>query len=67
MSNKELQSRVKRLKLEEEFKKLDPSKKTQTDLAKIAKTVGTVAAISTAGLTIYKNIDAAVKIAKKVT
>lgn len=57
MSNKELQSRVKRLKLEEDFKKLNPKPESKIKIDKIVKSLGMVAAVSTTALTIYSNID----------
>lgn len=61
MSNKELQARIKRLKLEKEFAQLtaSPSKTSRVD--KLVKGAGTIAALSTSAVTIYKNMD---KIAK---
>lgn len=67
MSNKELQSRVKRLKLEAEYQKYNPKPETKSKLEKLAKTAGTVAALSTAGVTIYKNMDEMIKIYKKMS
>ena len=67
MSNKELQSRVKRLKLEQEYNKLNPKPQTKSKLETLAKTAGTVAALSTAGVTIYKNMDEIIKLTKKLS
>lgn len=64
MSNKELQARVKRLKLEQEFAKYSPKTETQSKMEKIAKTVGTIAAISASAYTIYDNVNKISKIAK---
>lgn len=64
MSNKELQARVKRLKLEHEFAKYSPKTETQSRMEKIAKTVGTIAAISASAYTIYDNVNKISKIAK---
>lgn len=59
MSNKELTSRVKRLKLEQEYSKLTevPQPKTVSKVEKLVKTAGTVAALSGSALTIYKNLN----------
>lgn len=67
MSNKELQSRVKRLKLEAEFNKLNPKPESKSKLESLAKTAGTIATITTAGVTIYKNMDEIMKMYKKVS
>lgn len=64
MSNKELQARVKRLKLEQEYAKLSTRPETPSKLEKMAKTAGTMAALTTAGITLYKNMDTIAKIAK---
>ena len=69
MSNKELQARIKRLRMEDEFNRL--SKSTQPSLissvAKTAQTITTVTAMTTTALTLYNNINKISKIAKKVT
>lgn len=57
MSNKELTARVKRLKLEEDYKKLTAQPKTVSKVEKLVKTAGTVAALSGSALTIYKNLN----------
>lgn len=59
MSNKELSSRVKRLKLEQEYAKLTevPKPKTVSKVEKMVKAAGTVAALSGSALTIYKNLN----------
>lgn len=64
MSNKELAARVKRLELEERYKKLQPQPQSKTDIEKIAKTLGTVAAISVSAWKIYENMDKIAKAAK---
>ena len=61
MSNKELQARIKRLKLEKEFAQLTASPPKTSRVEKLVKGAGTVAALSTSAVTIYKNMD---KIAK---
>ena len=69
MSNKELQSRVKRLELEKKYRDLTPKPETGMSIDKVVKTLGTVAAISGSAYTIYSNLDKlskAAKAAKKV-
>ena len=69
MSNKELQSRVKRLELEKKYRDLTPKPETGMTVDKVVKTLGTVAAISGSAYTIYSNLDKlskAAKAAKKV-
>ena len=61
MSNKELQARIKRLKLEKEFAQLTASPPKTSRVDKLVKGAGTIAALSTSAVTIYKNMD---KIAK---
>lgn len=61
MSNKELQARIKRLKLEKEFAQLTASPPKTSRVEKLVKGAGTVAVLSTSAVTIYKNMD---KIAK---
>lgn len=61
MSNKELQARIKRLKLEKEFAQLTASPPKTSKIDQLVKGAGTVAALSTSALTIYHNMD---KIAK---
>lgn len=67
MSNKELTSRVKRLKLEQEYAKLTevPQPKTVSKVEKIVKTAGTVAALTGSAATIYKNLNDLGVISKK--
>lgn len=59
MSNKELQSRVKRLKLEQEYAKLTevPQPQTVSKVEKLVKTAGTVAALSKSAASIYKSLN----------
>lgn len=67
MSNKELHSRVRRLRLEQEFEKLTTKPSTQSRIEKIVKTAGTVAAVTGSALTIYKNVNEISKIINKTT
>lgn len=68
MSKKELQARVNRLKLEEELSRLEaarmPAQKSR--LEQLAKTAGTVAALTGSAYTIYKNIDKIMKLSKGI-
>lgn len=64
MSNKELQSRVKRLELEKKFKDLSPKPETGFTIDKAVKTLGTVATVTTSAYTIYKNLDKISKLSK---
>lgn len=59
MSNKELTSRLKRIKLEQEYKKLTevPKPQTVSKIEKFVKTAGTVATLSSSAATIYKNLN----------
>lgn len=57
MTNKELTSKVKRLKLEEEYKKLTAPPKTASKVEKLVKGAGTVANLSGSALTLYKNMN----------
>lgn len=57
MSNKELQARIKRLKLEKEFAQLTASPPKTSRVDKLVKGAGTIAALSTSAVTIYKNMD----------
>lgn len=69
MSNKELQSRVKRLELEKKYRDLTPKPETGITVDKVVKSLGTVAAITGSAYTIYTNLDKlskAAKAAKKV-
>lgn len=69
MSKKELQARVNRLKLEEELSRLEaarmPAQKSR--LERLAKTAGTVAAITGSAYTIYKNMDKMMKLYKGIS
>ena len=64
MSNKELQARIKRLKLEKEFAQLTASPPKTSRVEKLVKGAGTVAALSTSAITIYKNMDKIAKLYK---
>lgn len=61
MSNKELQARIKRLKMEKEYTQLTASPPKTSRVDKLVKGAGTIAALSTSAVTIYTNMD---KIAK---
>lgn len=69
MSKKELQARVNRLKLEQELSRLEADRMPvqKSRLEQLAKTAGTVAALTGSAYTIYSNIDKIMKIAKKVS
>lgn len=67
MSNKELNARVKRLRLEQEYAKLTARPNTPSRIEQAVKVAGTIAAVSGTALTIYKNMNEISKIAKKVT
>lgn len=60
MSNKELTSRIKRLRLEKEYRDLTtvPKPATVSKIDKLVKNAGTVASLSTSAATIYKNLNA---------
>lgn len=60
MSNKELKSRITRLRLEKEYKDLTtvPQQKTVSKMEKVVKSAGTIASLSTSAATIYKNLNA---------
>lgn len=64
MSNKELQARIKRLKLEKEFAQLTASPPKTSRVDKLVKGAGTIAALSTSAVTIYKNMDKIAKVYK---
>jgi len=64
MSKKELQAKVNRLKLEQEYAKLTATPKQKSRVESLVKTAGTVAALSTSALTIYNNMDKITKLAK---
>lgn len=64
MSNKELQARIKRLKMEKEYAQLTASPPKTSRVEKLVKGAGTVAALSTSAVTIYKNMDKMAKLYK---
>ena len=59
MSNKELQSRVKRMQLEKQYRDLtnDLTPKKKTKIEKLISTADTVSKLSSSALTIYKNLN----------
>ena len=59
MSNKELQSRVRRMKLEQQYRDLtnDLTPKKKTKIEKLISTADTVSKLSSSALTIYKNLN----------
>lgn len=68
MSNKELQEKVNRLRLEHEYVRLNSNKYNDT-MSKIDNTISTMGKISTASdktLTIYKNLNTIIKIGSKL-
>lgn len=69
MSNKELNARIKRLKLETEYKRLDelntPAKKNY--VGSLAKGIGAAAVTTSSVLTIYNNLNKMAEIASKVS
>lgn len=65
MSNKELNARLKRLRMEAEFNRLSNPIDTRTAIDTTAKAVTTIAALTGGALTIYNNVNKAVEIAKK--
>lgn len=64
MSNKELQARIKRLKMEKEYAQLIASPPKTSRVEKLIKGAGTVAALTASAATIYKNMDKMAKIYK---
>lgn len=65
MSNKELNSRLKRMKLEQEYEKLAASKATSAKVDKLAKSLATAAALTGSALALYKNLNEMSKLSKK--
>ena len=59
MSNKELQSRVKRMKLEKQYRELTSEliPKEKSKIEKLISTAETVGKLSTSALLIYKNLN----------
>ena len=64
MSNKELQARIKRLKMEKEYAQLIASPPKTSRVEKLVKGAGTVAALTASAATIYKNMEKMSKIYK---
>ena len=64
MSNKELQARIRRLKMEKEYAQLTASPPKTSRVEKLVKGAGTVAALSASAVTIYQNMDKIAKIYK---
>lgn len=58
MSNKEITSRVKRLKLEKELAQLTAKPETKSNIEKLVKAAGTVAALTGSAKSIYENVNA---------
>lgn len=67
MSNKELNARIKRLKLEQEYAKLTAKPEIPSKIQRAIEVAGTVAAISGTAITIYKNMNELSKAVKKVS
>lgn len=67
MSNKELSAKLRRIKMEQEYERLTeaPKKKTVSSVEKIVKTAGTVASLTGAALTIYRNLNELGSLASK--
>ena len=67
MSNKELQSRVKRMKLEKQYRELTseliPKKKSKIE--KLISAAETVSKLSSSGLIIYKNLNQLAELSAK--
>lgn len=59
MSNKELQSRVRRMKLEQQYRDLtnDLTPKKKSKIEKLISTADTISKLSSSALTIYKNLN----------
>lgn len=64
MSNKELQARIKRLKMEKEYAQLIASPPKTSRVEKLIKGAGTVAALTASAATIYKNMEKISKVYK---
>ena len=64
MSNKELQARIKRLKMEKEYAQLIASPPKTSRVEKLIKGAGTVAALTASAATIYKNMEKMAKVYK---
>lgn len=59
MSNKELNARVRRMKLEQQYRDLtnDLTPKTKSKMEKLISTADTISKLSSSALTIYKNLN----------
>lgn len=68
MSNKELQEKVNKLRLEHEYVRLNSTKynDTRAKIDTTISTIGKVAAVTGSALTIYKNINKIIKISNKL-
>jgi len=67
MSNKELNAKLKRLRLEAEFDRLSTKPSTIPDIEKIAKKAGAIVTMTTGAITLYNNINTIIDISKKVS
>ena len=67
MSNKELQSRVKRMKLEKQYRELTSEliPKEKSKIEKLISTAETVSKLSSSGLIIYKNLNQLAELSAK--
>lgn len=67
MSNKELQSRVKRMKLEKQYRELTSEliPKEKSKIEKLISAAETVSKLSSSGLIIYKNLNQLAELAAK--
>lgn len=63
MSNKELQSRVKRLELEKKFRDLSAQPATPSKIDKLVKNMGTISELTKSAATIYENVNKISKLA----
>ena len=67
MSNKELQSRVRRMKLEQQYRDLtnDLTPKTKSKMEKLVNTTVTISKLSSSALTIYKALNTFAELSAK--
>lgn len=65
MSNNELNARIRRLKLEQEFEKLTAPPATKSFLEKSADTTKSIATITSSAMTIYETINKVAGASKK--
>ena len=67
MSNKELQSRVKRMKLEKQYRELTSEliPKEKSKIEKLISAAETVSKLSSSGLIIYKNLNQLAELSAK--